>query len=365
METKHSAICYVYQNGNFEARQLAKRVPNAYDLDLFQYGGKIYEGRTGLVFLHHAEDIAKIEGVIGQHGGISKLMEIIEENVKHNGLSPRYTRPEEKLKDIFPPKQKDENVTFSKDTLGKKHYYYRFFNEDGIELYTLKNQQEYFHTVFVSCNGFMVGIDQRNRLEEILKWLSTLEDGIYGEIERRFSETLKNPKQWADVGFANVLGRAEEAKTHNAPILEARQQESAQRTAEKVAAALREQRETEQRYTDAIRQAETDILAGKPVLNSTINDKSLIMQLFREHEILVPLKTQGWIINALHSVQFDPEQDKWQYRYYKKNSDSTKMSELLPMLSAAVQTKAQFAENSEPANDPPTQPPDDEQDLEH
>ena len=32
------------------------------------------------------------------------------------------------------------------------------------------------------------------------------------------------------------------------------------------------------------------------MINREINGKSLIMQLFREHEIPVPLKTQGWII---------------------------------------------------------------------
>lgn len=61
------------------------------------------------------------------------------------------------------------------------------------------------------------------------------------------------------------------------------------------------------RYTSAIREAEQNILAGKEVVNQDINGKSLIMQLFREHGISVPLKTQGWIINTLHSIRYSPQ----------------------------------------------------------
>ena len=41
---------------------------------------------------------------------------------------------------IFPPKEKDENRVFAKDLMGNKHYYYRFYNENGIEL--LHNGEE-------------------------------------------------------------------------------------------------------------------------------------------------------------------------------------------------------------------------------
>lgn len=39
--------------------------------------------------------------------------------------------------------------------------------------------------------------------------------------------------------------------------------------------------------------------------------------------------------------------DQWDYRYYKGSRDSTKMFELLPKLSAAIQTKQQFEERGE------------------
>ena len=82
--------------------------------------------------------------------------------------------------------KKDENRVFAKDLMGNKHYYYRFYNENGIELYTMEKKREFFQTVYIPCDGFMVGIDQRHRLEEVLKWLPTLKQGIRGEIERVF-----------------------------------------------------------------------------------------------------------------------------------------------------------------------------------
>lgn len=107
--------------------------------------------------------------VIKSHGGIEQVQQIITRSLERTGLSPRYTRPVEKKKDIFPPKEKDENRVFAKDLMGNKHYYYRFYNENGIELYTMEKKREFFQTVFIPCEGFMVGIDQRHRLEEILK----------------------------------------------------------------------------------------------------------------------------------------------------------------------------------------------------
>lgn len=92
--------------------------------------------------------------------------------------------------------------------MGKRHYYYRFYNENGIELYTLENKRDSWPTIFIPCDGFMVGIDQRSRLAEVLKWLSTLEHGIRAEIERVFNQSMAAPDRWADLGFANPLGAA-------------------------------------------------------------------------------------------------------------------------------------------------------------
>lgn len=122
--------------------------------------------------------------------------------------------------------------------------------------------------------------------------------------------------------------------------------------------------ERQARYDSAIREAEGNIMAGKEVINREINGKSLIMQLFREHEIPVPLKTQGWIINSLHSIRYDPKIGEWNYRYFKGSRNSTKMFDLLSKLSAAIQTRQQFEEHGASPPDSPVLDCEEEQDME-
>ena len=55
----------------------------------------------------------------------------------------------------------------------------------------------------------------------------------------------------------------------------------------------------------------------------------------------------------LHSIRYSPESGQWDYRYYKGSRDSTKMFELLPKLSAAIQTKQQFEERGEASPEAP------------
>ena len=107
-----------------------------------------------------------------------------------------------------------------------------------------------------------------------------------------------------------------------------------------------------------------NIMVGKEVINREINGKSLIMQLFREHEIPVPLKTQGWIINSLHSIRYDPQIGEWNYRYFKGSRNSTKMFDLLSKLSAAIQTRQQFEEHGASPPDSPVLDCEEEQDME-
>lgn len=363
MGEKHSAVCYIFREGAFTPVRETKPLRNEFDLDLFQYKGAVYEGKTGL-HLCPAQDAEYLTLFIRSHGGIEKVRQVIESSLERTGLSPRYARPDEKKKDIFPPREKDENRVFAKDLMGNKHYYYRFYNENGIELYTMEKKREFFQTVYVPCDGFMVGIDQRHRLEEVLKWLSTLEHGIRGEIERVFNESMEAPDRWADLGFANLLGRYDEAKAHNAPIAAERRRQDKQRRAEQAAREQQLAQERQARYDSAIREAEGNIVAGKEVVNREINGKSLIMQLFREHEIPVPLKTQGWIINSLHSIQYNPQIGEWNYRHFKGSRNSTKLFDLLSKLSAAIQTKQQFEKHGASPSDSPVLDCEEEQDME-
>ena len=110
MGEKHSAVGYLFREGAFLPAQETKPVRNEFGLDLFQHRGSVYEGKTGLQFcsLQQAEDLA---GFVEKHGGIEKVQKLIADSLERTGLSPRYTRPDEKKKDIFPPKEKPIMVT--------------------------------------------------------------------------------------------------------------------------------------------------------------------------------------------------------------------------------------------------------------
>ena len=190
----------------------------------------------------------------------------------------------------------------------------------------------------------MLSIDQYNRLEEAKSWLEGLENGVRGEVEKRFNESLADPHRWADIRYANILGRVDEANAHNAPIREVRKLESQRQDEERIAKRIAKEQAAKTEYEQAIKAAENKILNKHSVGNTDIQGKSLIMQLFREHEITVPLKTQGWIINALHSIEFDEQRDRWSYRYFKSSRDSTVFSDYLSLLVSAIQAKQRVEE---------------------
>jgi len=335
---KHSNVYYIYKGeSGFEAVEKATGCKNSHGLDLFRYKSSVYEGRTGVKFISEAE-LPNLDLKLKSMGGTEKFNALVEDMLKKTGESPRYSRPEERKIDIFPPDPAKENIVFAKDVYGKKHYFLRF-DYEGFELFTLNKEKESFRQVFVQCEGYMLGIDQHHRLEEVKKWLESLENGVKGEVERRFNESLAHPQRWVDIGYANILGRIDEANAHNAPIREARELERRQQDEERKAKRIAEEQAAKTEYEQAIKAAETKILNKQTVSNTDIQGKSLIMQLFREHGISVPLKTQGWIINALHSIEFNEQDDEWSYRYFKSSRNSTVFSDYLSKLVLAIEVK--------------------------
>ena len=338
MAREHSAVCYIYdsQKAEYRAVEKAKSISNSYGLDIFSYNGAAYEGRCG-IRLCSADEIDNLGTRIDKIGGIDKLQERIKQTIGQHGLSPRYTRPDEKKSDIFPPKEKDENLIFATEVSGLRHRYFRFYNKNGIELYTRANDKEFFATVFVPCKNYMVPISQKHRLEEIIKTLSNLPDGIYGEIKKMFNKDLADPDKWADYGFARVLNRMEEAEAHNKPISEKRQQQRKEREAERIA----KEKAENQRNDKIVQKAEQDLLAGNEIENVSVGKRSLILQLFRNYDIELPLQTKGWVNNSLQSFSFDGKH--LNTRHFGKMSE--KFPYAVSQLREAILTKMQFEEH--------------------
>jgi len=110
MAKGHSNVCYIHRLGTgFEAVKKAKAVSNSLGLDLFEYNGFIYEGRSG-VRLANETNMPVIEQKIESTGGISRIKANIEAEIAKNGESPRYARPNECRRDVFPPAPRKENT---------------------------------------------------------------------------------------------------------------------------------------------------------------------------------------------------------------------------------------------------------------
>ena len=95
-----------------------------------------------------------------------------------------------------------------------------------------------------------------------------------------------------------------------------------------------------------VKEAEQNILNGSTVTNKDIKvynnkydykDTSLLLYMFNVYGIKVPLKTQGWINNALVDIYYNNE--SWTYRYYSSSKNSTVFQEYLDSLIEAVKVK--------------------------
>jgi len=337
---EHSNVFYIFTKSGsdtcFEAVQKAQAVKSDFGLDLFRYDGKVYEGQTGLIVVNRLDDLPSWVSKMQEENAVTRLNERIEEVLKTTGLSPRYTRPDERKDEIFPQKAKDDDIVFARAAHdGKKHYYRRFYNENGVELFSLKNDTDSSRSVFIMCEGFMLNIGGYYQVDEILLWLSGLENGLKAAVERQFNESMANPMKWVNLPGANVLGRFDEANAHNEVIRETRQRERDLEAEERKAKRLAEEATAAKEYEQAIANAEQAILRKEKLLNANIQGKSLIMQLIRKYGISVPLKTQGWIIKTLHDIYcYDNSNNKWSYHYC--GNDSTVFSKYLKQLVATI-----------------------------
>jgi len=107
-------------------------------------------------------------------------------------------------------------------------------------------------------------------------------------------------------------------------------------------------------YEKAIKTAESKLMNKEELTNiDVLGDKSLIAQLFKEHEIAVPPKTLAWINSSLQSVFYSAEREDWSFYYSGRKS--TGFIDYFERLLTAVQTKQQFEEMTQNGEDePPT-----------
>ena len=87
----------------------------------------------------------------------------------------------------------------------------------------------------------------------------------------------------------------------------------------------REREEEEKRLAEiekAISDAENVIREHKTVYNEEIHGSTVILRIFKKYGVNVPLKTQGWINNALGSVTYEGN-GRIKYTYCRSSKNST------------------------------------------
>ena len=339
---EHSNVYYKRTNdGIYTPCKNAVGVKNNAGVDLFRENGVIYEGSTGASIGNESRLNELLDGI---NKDSEKFKANIQKFIDSHGLSPRYTQPEVKKDDLFPrdESRKLMNVLYHKE----KCWFTKIENvnfQSEFDLYLMdKEKSDYGKGIYIPCNGWMIKIDWADNFEKALEFLRQPGFDLYNHIVERFENELANPQKWADFGIAEFLGRVEEAKAHNQPIKEMRDAENRKRT-EKIEAERRNREEKAAAvYTTAMSGAEQSILDRKPVVNKDIGDKDLLLQLFRENGIELPLKTQGWVKTSLAEIYPKTNNNKWSYRYC--GNPSTVITDYINKLVEAVTAKHQNLE---------------------
>jgi hypothetical protein len=149
----------------------------------------------------------------------------------------------------------------------------------------------------------------------------------------------------ADIKLMELAGESLEyiqtLTDHRQKILDMREQEHNEIEIKKKAKDKAYIDERNKIAEEIITQAEQAIINKQDVKNVKIvlykshyesNATSLILHLMKKYNINVPLKTQGWINQALANIIYDKTYKDYSYQYYKSSVNSTKFASYLYQL---------------------------------
>jgi hypothetical protein len=77
------------------------------------------------------------------------------------------------------------------------------------------------------------------------------------------------------------------------------------------------------------------------------NDISLILYIMKSYNIKIPLKTQGWINQALANIFYSEDYNNYSYQYYTSSKNSTVFQNYLEKLVTAIKEKYGVIEEQE------------------
>jgi len=316
----HSNVFYIRQHdGTYKPCKTATGMRNPLGVDIFRYKGKSYDGKTGFCLCSEKELLSTLQNRCTSKEQYDAM---VQPAIDQHGLTPRYTEPDVRKEQLFP---RDENRVLMRVIGGKsKHFFVKYFTLDnGIDIFMLQSdlaREVYEQTLYIQLNGWMVALDTLSRKDVVYEKLSAPGFDLLHVLLKKFEASLADPQLCADPGLGDLFDRRAEAEAHNKPIREAWEKNQQRESAEREAADAARELQLEQAYWAAITAAERKLIGGQVVTAADIDGKSLLLQLFRENNITLPLRTQGWVKSSLARIQRTGVNDSI---YYRRGRDST------------------------------------------
>lgn len=198
-----------------------------------------------------------------------------------------------------------------------------------------KTMYQLWEDIQVICigQGYFSGEMEIDTLAEKLEHYPYLEvSGFYKRLEELEQEGHIISKLFIDVCV--LLGNTELAK-HYAECRERRiQEKEAEEMAEYEARKKAEEEEERTKIEKAIQDAENAIRLKRTLHNDKFEGKAIVLYLLQKYGVKVPLKTQGWINNALAQIYF--RDGEITYMYYTSSRDSTVFHKYLKELEEKI-----------------------------
>jgi len=333
---KHSNLYYVLQKDQtYKPCKKATGMRNPLGVDIFRYDGMAYDGKTGLGLCPADEVLSTLQKRCTSK---EQYDELIQPAIVKHGLTPRYTEPEVRREQLFP---RDMNRTLERVSGSKsKHYFIRIDTlENGLEIFLLESNmacEPYDQMLYTKLNDWMVVLDSLSRKDAVYQKLSSPGFDLLQVLLDKLEAALANPQIWVDPGLGDLFNRRAEADAHNKPIREAREDEQRLEDAAREAAAAAHEQQLEQAYRTAISTAEQNLINGQVVTATDIDDRSLLLQLFRENNITLPLRTQGWVRSSLTRIQRKGDDNA---TYYHSGANSSVIGEYIMQLIHVLEAK--------------------------
>lgn len=158
--------------------------------------------------------------------------------------------------------------------------------------------------------------------EKLHNWKYFGVDGFFKRL--KVSEENGYHINKADIEMCAALGNMELAK-HYAEYREERIRRQEEKRQEEIAKCKAKEREKEEKHNAEVQKivadAENTIRIQGTLYNEEFEGKTIVLYLLKKYGINMPIKTQGWVNNALAKVWF--RDGEITYSYYKSSRNST------------------------------------------